>query len=405
MLGKAVAVVALAASLGAIGIPPSLASGQRSPTENSPWYENDSGAAHSRANLTETVLTPSTVAKARYLRGVVSPPGPPNEFCGGQMADPVLVGGYLYAIANERVTKYNAATGALIWQRTPDPTFDSYFWSLDVSKDTVVVGGYDCESVSTPLDETYAYNATTGALEWSGPGGGGGYSQAVVVRPYVVAAGQDAAGYGVGVYKLSDGKQVWLGGGCLSNGNAYPLVVGKVVIGYNCDSQDNANIEAMNLATGAALWSYPGAWEIQRGDLSSSSGKHVYATNPSGKVVDLDPLTGQVEYSLSGAVNVLAVDGLRAYATCGTRGKYVCAYNIGTGALEWQDKRLAATPALAAEAGGVLYLDFGRALNAATGQALKTLWAGTASAIAVGDGRIAVVVDPRVCDLYGLSGY
>jgi hypothetical protein len=62
-------------------------------------------------------------------------------------------------------------------------------------------------------------------------------------------------------------------------------------------------------------------------------------------------------------------------------------------------------PALAAEAGGVLYLDQGPALNIASGRTLATLWAGlTATALAVGDGRIAVVTDPRVLDLYGLPG-
>ena len=321
------------------------------------------------------------------------------------MAYPVLVGGYLYAMANDRVTKYNAATGTLIWQRTPDPTFQSYFSSLAVSKDTVIVGGDACGSASTPADETYAYNASTGALLWSGRGAGG-YSQAVVVRPYVVTAGEDAEGYEIGVYDLSNDNPLWFSGGdCMGGGATYPLVVGKVIVGYGCGNNGSTSLAAFDMATGHVLWSDPGNWAYQRGDLSSSSGKHLYATNPSGTVVDVDPLTGQVEYSLSGAVNVLAVDTARVYATCGSGGKYVCAYNVGTGALEWQNKHLAATPALAAEGGSVLYLDFGRVLNAATGQAIATMWSGTASSLAVGDGRIAVVTDPRICDLFGLKGY
>jgi hypothetical protein len=66
---------------------------------------------------------------------------------------------------------------------------------------------------------------------------------------------------------------------------------------------------------------------------------------------------------------------------------------------------------LAAEADGVLYLASGQALNASTGQVIKQVWGvGTyndtaPTAIAVGDGRIAVVGDPRVLDLYGLPGY
>ena len=40
-----------------------------------------------------------------------------------------------------------------------------------------------------------------------------------------------------------------------------------------------------------------------------------------------------------------------------------------------------------------------------TGQLLAVLWqAVTATSLVIGDGRIAAVTDPRVLDLYGLSG-
>jgi hypothetical protein len=77
--------------------------------------------------------------------------------------------------------------------------------------------------------------------------------------------------------------------------------------------------------------------------------------------------------------------------------------------LEWQDTQFAA-PSLVAEATGVLYLDSGIALNAGTGKYIRTIWQPSSSnpkatAIAVGDGRIAVVPAPRILDLYGLPGY
>ena len=72
--------------------------------------------------------------------------------------------------------------------------------------------------------------------------------------------------------------------------------------------------------------------------------------------------------------------------------------------MEWQDTNLAASPTLAAEADGVLYLGFGTALNAATGTVIKKVWSGQATALAVGDGRIAVTTDPRILDLFGLHG-
>ena len=179
-----------------------------------------------------------------------------------------------------------------------------------------------------------------------------------------------------------------------------------MVMTYGCAG--TGDVEAKNLTTGAMAWSRPDTWTFQRGDLSGSAGKHLYARNTSGTVVALNPLTGQKQYSLSNAVKVLVVDASRVYATCGSQGQYVCAYNISTGAFEWQNTRFG-SPALAAEADGVLYLDSGVALNAATGQRIKTapfISGSTAKALAVGDGRIATVSgSDRILDLYGLHGY
>src|SRR5262249_348096 len=142
-------------------------------------------------------------------------------------------------------------------------------------------------------------------------------------------------------------------------------------------------LEGNSLATGALLWSLPGNWTIQRGDLSGSLGKHLYASNPSGTTVALNPLTGQVQYSLNGGV--LAVDGSRVYATCGSGGiSALCAFNIKTGALEWQNAQ--EYDFLAAEADGVLYLADGTALNAATGQVITTIWGGGADITPTIDG-------------------
>jgi hypothetical protein len=97
---------------------------------------------------------------------------------------------------------------------------------------------------------------------------------------------------------------------------------------------------------------------------------------------------------------VLAVDNLRAYALCATFD--VCAYNLTSGKQVWQAGPGLSTD-MAAEAGGVLYLDNGAALNTGTGKTITTVWAGLQPTdLAVGDGRIAVVSDPRVVDLFGL---
>jgi hypothetical protein len=157
-------------------------------------------------------------------------------------------------------------------------------------------------------------------------------------------------------------------------------------------------------------WSLTGNWMLQRGD-SGTFGKHLFVTDPSGTVEDLNPLTGQVQDSLSRAHQVLALDTSRVYASCGSGGEYACAYNLSTGTLEWQNTRLVPAldyPTLAAEADGVLYLNTGVVLNAATGKAIKDLpfvSRSLATALAVGDGRIAAISAPRVIDLFGMPGH
>lgn len=407
MFRKTTVALALAVSCAAAGIMPGSAAtaASRAAGERSPWYQTDAGAAGSRANLKENVLTPSTVAKAGFLRSMAAPPTPPGSLCGdiGVVA-PALVGGYLYAITNHTVSKYNAATGKLIWRRTPDPKFDTSFDSLSVSPSgVVVVGGPGCGSVSEPGSAFYAYNAASGKLLWSASPSEG-LDRAVVSGGYVVTAGSDAAGSFFYVLSLSTGKTVWYSNaGCIPSPSV-PLVVGSLAMLYGCDKQGNATIEARNLNTGKLVWEkQQGGWVLQRGDFG---GTHLFAKDPAGAVVALDPQTGRPEYTLSQAVKVLAVDGSRAYAACGSKGQYACAYDVSTGALEWRNTRFAFTPDLAAEAGGVLYLNsFGVALNAATGQKIKSLPIEGATSLAVGDGRIAAVSSTRVVDLFGLPGY
>ena len=382
-----------------IGTQPGLAA-----TASSPWSQTNSNAALSRANLTEKVLSRAAVIKVKYLRSVVAPPHSLEPAaCPWQAAAaaPVLAGGYLYAITSGKISKYNAATGSLIWRKTPDLAFD--YESLAVSHNLVIAGGTFCLSASDQTGMVYAFNASTGALVWSAhydlP-----VTEAVAAGSYVITIGENLNAYiTVTVRNITDGTIAWSNIGCA--GEVLAVVVNSLVMSYGCSPQDSATLDARNLATGALAWSLPDGWGLQRGDQSGANGKHLYATDPTGTVVDLNPLTGQAEYSLSQAATVLAVDNSLVYATCGSQGQDLCGYNIGTGALEWQDTQLNITPALAAEADGVLYLNYGSALNTATGKRITYLWrSGEGSALAVGDGRIATV-SGRIIDLYGLQGY
>jgi len=138
MFGKSAAVLALAAACVVAGAQSSHAG-----SENSPWYETDSNASLSRANLSETVLSRTAVTKIKYLRSVVAPPVSPKNQCPQESAvAPVLVGGDLYAITAGKISKYDAATGSLIWRSTPNQQF--VYESLTVSDNLVIAGGVYC---------------------------------------------------------------------------------------------------------------------------------------------------------------------------------------------------------------------------------------------------------------------
>lgn len=375
-------------------------------TSGSPWAQTDYDSAQSRANIAEKALTASTVGKVRYLRSVATPLDlPGQQGCTFNAFDaPVLVGGSLYAAANNRLTKYDAATGRMLWRRHLSAASDGT--SLDesalaVAGGLVLVGELGCGSVSDPNGYVQAYKAATGARVWSKPisPSGGALVQMVVSGGYVVAAGTSpGGGQVVAVRRITNGAIVWsrVSDSCAPG---TVLVIAGLVVTYDCSGPEA--LAANHVATGAHAWSRAGNWVLQRGELAGTAGGHLFATNPSGAVVDLNPATGQTRHALQSASTVLAVDGSRAYADCGSLG--VCAYRLTTGAMQWHVLPGSA-PGLAAEAGGVLYLDQGQALNTATGATLTSLWTGTASALAIGNGRIAVVTNPRVLDLFGLPG-
>jgi hypothetical protein len=411
-LRKTGAATILGTALALAGGPGGLAGAGAAPAPGSPWSQTDYNAAQSRANLTEQTLTATTIRNVRYLRGIASPLNQPGQ--GGcnrsTIVTPVLTGGRLYAVTNGRLSKYNPATGALIWRRSLlDPITNEPFTldarSLSVAGGLVVVGDLGCDSVSDPNGFIQAFSASTGARAWSQQitPGGGALDQMGVSGSYIAAAGSSpGGGTVVSVHQLTTGALVWspTTDGC---GPGTVLVAAQLVISYGCTQSLAEKVTARSIATGALAWSKTGNWVLLRGDAGSTAGRHLFAASPSGTVVSLNPLTGAAQFSLADAADVLAADATRAYGNCGSLG--VCAYSTTTGARLW-NAHPGYIPTLAAEAGGVLYLDQGNALNAATGKPITALWPANdpASALAVGDGRIAVVTDPRVLDLFGLPG-
>jgi PQQ-like domain len=369
-----------------------------------PWAQNDYNGAQSRANLIETILTPSSVRQIHYLRSITAPPQIDRCFSGIQA--PVTTGGNIYEVEAGLLTARTAATGQKLWvapSQTPAADFGNY--SVAVTNGTVLFANSDCESETNAQAYIEAHNATSGNLTWRHPLDGG-VSDVVVSGSYVVAEADDAIGGGadtVTALRIADGSVAW---SATCAGFRHVVIVAQNVI-YRCSSDDQTGddtVVARHLATGTQAWA-ASAGQILRGDSDATSGAHVYILR-SGVVDDVNPVTGQTRFTLPGATSVLAVDRTRVYASCPAG---VCAYAVATGAQVW-----ATSPEnnpmdirTASEANGVLYLGNGDVLNASNGAFITELFQGGSSGSTptfVAGGRVGVMKDDRILDLYGLAG-
>jgi len=400
-----IVVTALAAAGGSAG---AKLAAQPAATTASPWSQTNYNAAQSRANLAETILTRAKIAEIVHLRAITIQPT--AQSCSQQVDSLALPGSSVYAAGGGFVAKYNAASGRLLWRRSTSDTSQDINDSIAVGNGLVVVGGSQCGSASDPLGIIQAFNATTGKVSWTRPitPVEGALDTLAVSSGLVVSAG-DSPGSGpqLSVRRISTGALVWMSNRDVSCRGRMLVVAEVVITGGSSDCSGGAPpIVARKLASGALVWQRTGAWTLQRGDASSSAGHHVFVTNPKGTIVSLNPLTGRRQFALPEATTVIAVGAAQAYATCGSD---VCAYSTSDGSLRWK-VGAGFTPALAAEADGVLYLDGGVALDTGNGKTLATLWTGRAAlSLAISDGRIAAVTAPpstlsKVIDLYGLTG-
>jgi len=408
---RVIKVVAIMIGAVAAGGSPAAAglAAHASATTSSPWSQTDYNAAQSRANLAETILTRAKVAQAVHLRAITIGLKPPSQACSQEVDSLALPGGDVYVAGGGFVARYGAATGDLLWRRSTSVSSQDLLDSVAVGDGLVVFGGSDCGSASDPRGTIQAFNATTGKLAWTRPVTAfhGALDTLVVSSGLVVSAGfSEGTGPQLSVRRIGTGALVWKSVRDASCSGRMLVVSQVVITGGDCNAGTQAII-GRKLASGARVWQRAGVWKLQRGDASSVAGHQVFVTSPHGTIVSLNPLTGKTQFALPGATAILAVGFDRAYAACGSD---VCAYGRSTGQLRWQ-VNVGFTPALAAEADGVLYLDGGIALNTGNGSTIATLWTGrSASSLAISDGRIAAVTGPppftrtKVIDLYGLKG-
>jgi outer membrane protein assembly factor BamB len=407
---RVIGLLAGTAVIAAIAVAPLETLTASAATPSSPWSQTNGSAGQGRANLTEKTLTTANVSKIKLLRSLVSPSATAlSQYCDtGPASSPVLSGGSVYDVGNQQISKYNAKNGHRIWHVNLTGSGDD----PELLEDVAVTGGLvlvaedDCTSRSDPDGTVEAYNATTGTHKWTiNPGAP--VQSMVVAASYVVVVG-DTAGDGevVGSYRIATGAQAWQLQDYDECGDANAIVVHSLVIREECDyTSSYYGIEADSLATGADVWNrdlIP--FQSGRGTDDIGNGR-LYTTLPNGSIDDLNAATGATRFALSGATNILAIDNTRVYADCGP--SRVCGIDQGTGKQIWG---IADSSTLAAEANGVLYLGDGQVVNAATGKILRRLWKLTATSLAVGDGRIAVVkppvgnLDAATMQLYGLAG-
>lgn len=234
---------------------------------NWPQLQYDSG--HSGCNPYETILSTSTVgalAQKWMARG---------ESSSIAFSSPVVADGVLYVAEYSdifhlgEVIALNANTGGGLWSFESTVDTDFTFSSPAVANGVVYVGCKDRNlyavdaktgvllwsyatgaTVSTPAvaggvvyatsDQTYALNASTGALIWKTPVASS-WAPAVVGNTVYVSADQ--------VYALnaSTGALIW----------KTPISASALAVVGNVVYVSSGQVYALNAGTGALIWQYP----------------------------------------------------------------------------------------------------------------------------------------------------
>jgi hypothetical protein len=391
----------------------SAATGAASPT--SPWSQTDGTAGLSRANVTESILSASNVTKATLLRSLPTPPAQGTcDVNSNVPVSPVLSGGKVYDLSSGNLNMYNARTGVLGWSDTLDTNNGYPTWLpgyLAVSQGLVVVDEMDCVSQSDPYGTLAAFSATTGKQVWPTDQQpfetDGAINELVASGQYLVTTGSAASNQQLAVYSIAAGSRLWA---AETDACQNSVVVHTTVLSECQDGRSGTpEVVARKIADGAVVWRHQLNWAgpnpLVGTDQGASSQGHAYVSLQNSTVVDINPGTGAIRFSIPGATEVLAVDANDTYAACGT-GK-VCAFDRASGAQTW---KITDPSTLAAAANGLLYLSDGKIVAETTGKLIARPWKLKAVALAIGDGRIAVDKPPSnpskaTLQLYGLAGY
>ena len=130
------------------------------------WKQTDVGAARSRNNRTETILTKANVGSVVPLRSFLALPQPAQhtDECGGWWDAPAVVDHRMFVVRTGWLYGYDISTGKQLWRVQLDPTLDLWYVNVAVAGSMVLVAGYDTCGTETAGDSFVdAYNISTGA--------------------------------------------------------------------------------------------------------------------------------------------------------------------------------------------------------------------------------------------------
>jgi outer membrane protein assembly factor BamB len=155
--------------------------------------------------------------------------------------EPAISNGSLYIVTYTSSGAHLSAMalpGVYLWDRSIGTVGGTEFSAPVVAGNSVYVGSRD--------GNLYAFNASTGAPEWTFATGAAIYSSPAVSGGIVYVGSQNKTLWAI---NATTGKKVWsvVGGGAVESS---PAVVGGVVyVGF-----DNSTVGAFNATTGAKVW-------------------------------------------------------------------------------------------------------------------------------------------------------
>lgn len=340
------------------------------------WDHPGYDAEDSHYNPAESAITAQTV---RHLGVQWSVPlRRSDESCAGWTA-PLLSGGRVFVGDQLGISAYSARTGALNWRFDWEDPMDSRPPVLAVTGGVLIAANGDCNSMSDPDGRITALDMSTGTPRWvlepDAPIRGVVADKEVVVVSGWSQSDEDA----VVAYRAEDGRMLWRKPHWASTGVS---AAGTILI-HRTDGfgKPRKQTSAVNVGTGAALWSRAAAWSAQAADPAGST---FLVTDTGSALLAVDAATGAVDWTVAGkASELIAVDGLGVYRSAG---QTVEALHARTGGRLWA-RQLPQKATQPIRAGDLLYAG-GPVLDAVRGTVAGPARPGK---VVVTDGRLYCV--------------